>query len=154
MANKEQFTLLKQGVDVWNEWRKSNPEIRPDLSGANLFKMDLSEANLTDTNLQKAILRKADLYEATLIGANLQGADLFGADLRRADLYGADLLLANLRGADLYGADLRWADLEGVKSLTQQQLEKAQIDEKTNLPDYVSKPSPLLPEDDDGGIVE
>ena len=36
MANPEHLELLRQGVDVWNEWRAKEPSIRPDLSEANL----------------------------------------------------------------------------------------------------------------------
>ena len=36
MANDEHVAILKQGVDDWNAWRRENPDIRPDLSGANL----------------------------------------------------------------------------------------------------------------------
>ena len=25
MANQEQLSILKQGVDVWNKWREENP---------------------------------------------------------------------------------------------------------------------------------
>lgn len=41
MANQEHLDILKQGVDIWNQWRKEHPDAEPDLSGANL-----SEANL------------------------------------------------------------------------------------------------------------
>jgi hypothetical protein len=27
MANEEQLAILKQGVDVWNQWRKENENI-------------------------------------------------------------------------------------------------------------------------------
>jgi hypothetical protein len=33
MANEEQLAILKQGVDVWNRWRKENLEIEVDLHG-------------------------------------------------------------------------------------------------------------------------
>ena len=36
MANDEHVALLKKGVAAWNAWRKENPDIRPDLSQANL----------------------------------------------------------------------------------------------------------------------
>src|SRR6476646_1715286 len=36
MANKEYFALLKQGVEVWNEWREDHP-VTPDFSGANFL---------------------------------------------------------------------------------------------------------------------
>jgi hypothetical protein len=59
MANDEHVALLKQGMNVWNEWRLKNP-IMPDLSGANL-----SEANLFET-----ILSGADLGGAILISVS------------------------------------------------------------------------------------
>ncbi len=43
----------------------------------------------------------------------------------------------DLTRANLYGANLRGANLEEVKNLTRKQLEKAKIDEKTILPDYL-----------------
>jgi hypothetical protein len=37
MANDEHGRLLKQGVADWNAWRDKNPNIRPDLSRADLL---------------------------------------------------------------------------------------------------------------------
>jgi hypothetical protein len=37
MANDEHIALLKKGPDAWNAWRRENPDICPDLSGANLM---------------------------------------------------------------------------------------------------------------------
>ena len=31
MANKEHLAILGQGIDVWNQWRKENAEVKPDL---------------------------------------------------------------------------------------------------------------------------
>jgi hypothetical protein len=36
MANDEHVALLKKGVKAWNAWRDENPDIRRDLSEANL----------------------------------------------------------------------------------------------------------------------
>ena len=41
MANPEHLELLKEGVDAWNTWRERNPDVQPDLKGA-----DLSTRNL------------------------------------------------------------------------------------------------------------
>ena len=41
MANQEHLDLLKQGVEIWNQWRQENATIRPDLSEAPLAKIDL-----------------------------------------------------------------------------------------------------------------
>jgi hypothetical protein len=119
MANEEHLEILRQGVEVWNRWREENPNIRPDLrgadlGGAHLFGADLREADLRGADLIKADLSGADLRGANLILAILILADLRGADLRGADLFFADLFFADLRGADLRGADLRKADLDGA----------------------------------------
>lgn len=116
MANEQHLRILKQGVEAWNQWRKENPKLRPDLSGANLRR-----ANLTGADLVGADLSGANLFSANLRGANLSGADLILAilvaanlclaNLSRADLAGANLRLANLTRADLVGAHLIRANL-------------------------------------------
>ncbi len=86
MAKREQILLLRQGVKVWNRWRKLNPLAAPDLSFCILDGMDLLRVNLTRASLYCAHLEKSDLA-----GADLTEADLCGASLWRANLCGADL---------------------------------------------------------------
>jgi uncharacterized protein YjbI with pentapeptide repeats len=116
MANKKQLAILRQGVDVWNEWRRENYEIEIDLSGAelseaNLIEVNLYGANLYEANLYGANLSQADLIEAKLIEAKLIEAKLIEAKLIEANLSRANLIRANLYGANLYGANLIEADL-------------------------------------------
>lgn len=116
MANKKHLEILKKGVKVWNEWRKRNPEERPnlsraDLKGAKLRGADLRRANLTEADLRGAVLNGADLRRADLSEAILWGADLIDTDLRRAELIDANLRVADLSGADLKGAVLIEANL-------------------------------------------
>jgi len=139
MANDEHVALLKQGVPAWNAWRSEHANIRPNLSGADLFqgklsganlsradlfKAELSQVNLTMADLSGAGLSRTNLTMADLSGANFRGAhlreaDLFqaklrGADLSRSDLFKAKLCEVDLRGADLSGAKLREVDLHGT----------------------------------------
>jgi hypothetical protein len=86
MANEEQLSILKQGVEVWNQWREGNPNVKINLSFAQLGGCDLHRGNL---------------WEADLGGANLWPANLSGAMLGRADLGGANLSGAILSGAYL-----------------------------------------------------
>jgi hypothetical protein len=121
MANKEQLNILKQGVQIWNEWRKYNPNLQIDLSetslswtnlnSANLCKANLSGSNLWKTDLCAADLTEANLSEANLRVANLRGANLRGADLRGADLTWATLNEANLSGTSLIGTNFTQATL-------------------------------------------
>jgi len=119
MANDEHVALLKRSVfgDSWNEWRKNNPDIRPDLVDARLLEddlgmVDLHGADLRGASLKAAYLNSADLSFADLGQASLADASLFGASLRGANLSKADLTGANLLGVDVSGACLRGACLQ------------------------------------------
>lgn len=141
MANEEHLKMLKQGVEVWNQWRNTDLTMHPydvvsglDLEGADLRGLDLSQADLsridlTGADLGAADLRGSDLRWAFLPFANLREANLSkhirrGADtyhgvdlgcrtkLGGAQLLEADLSRANLEGADLFGANLRGAILK------------------------------------------
>ena len=61
MANEEQLAILRQGVEVWNQWRNKEPRI----------KIDLVEADLNGANLHKVNLIGADLNQAKLTGTDL-----------------------------------------------------------------------------------
>lgn len=125
MANKEHLKILKQGAYDWNQWRKENPEIQPDLSGVDLREVDLMGADLSEANLKgaklstcldkinlyKACLEEADLSNALLNEACLIGTNLKKANLSRANLCDAFLKEANLTGANLCGANLNNAEL-------------------------------------------
>ncbi len=119
MANKEHLELLKQGVTIWNKWRKSNPEIMPDLSnanlrGANLRKFNLTRVNLAEADLSKAELREARIGKSILMKANLSGADLKRAFLNKANMSQAVLRKALLNRANLMVANLSYADMSMV----------------------------------------
>lgn len=106
MANPEHLAILKQGVEVWNEWRKKNPRIKPNLSQVDLtfaelqkaflYKTDLSGTILVETNLWKANLRESNLNHVNLSGAYLEHANLRSASLLRTDFFGAQLCHADL----------------------------------------------------------
>lgn len=111
MARKEHIDILNQGVDVWNRWRDENPNEKPDLSGANLHKINLVSANLNDANLTKAHLHYADFNMANVRRACLCEADLFMAFLMTTDFTEADLTKAKLTQAECYMTDFSKADL-------------------------------------------
>src|SRR5260370_12476285 len=145
MANQQHLDILKQGIKIWNEWRKQYPEIQPNLSEAILNQSDLSEADLSEANLKGASLKGANLRRANGSGANLCRAslkeaylggsaflvaDLIEADLTEADLSyssfsesdlndahlkGAKLIDTNLSGTILFRANLSGADLSGAR---------------------------------------
>lgn len=124
MANQEHIDILKQGVEVWNQWREKCFYIHVDLSHANLhaiylneanfYRADLSHADLSEANLSRVNLYHADLSEANLSGAKLSVSDLSRVSLYKANLSRANLYRTNLNEADLHEADLSEADLYKV----------------------------------------
>lgn len=113
MANSEQLSVLAQGVEAWNEWRQSNPDVRPDLSRTDLTNRLLMRADLSFTDMHGCKLTCANLMEADFRGANLDGADLLCANLTLANLRGAQMRLTRLVGAVLVETELNGADLSG-----------------------------------------
>jgi uncharacterized protein YjbI with pentapeptide repeats len=114
MANKDHVILLKQGRQVWNEWRQHRSGVSPELSAADLHGMNLFGADLSDADLSDANLSGADLSDASLAGANLSKARLSGANMPEANLAAANLSKANLSRADLPDAYLSGANLSGA----------------------------------------
>lgn len=112
--------LLRSGAEAWNEWRRSAPDVLPDLydahlEGENLYACDLYGSNLSRANLNGADLCEADLSGARLIGARMHRSDLRYANLAGAFLFRAELNQARLRGARLQDCDLKEARLEGAE---------------------------------------
>jgi uncharacterized protein YjbI with pentapeptide repeats len=141
MPNQKHLAILRKGVKVWNQWRKENLHLEPDLSGADLVDAELPRADLRRTYLIKANLQGANLRGARISGdivdgvhvgrtdlvqADLTGADLRKADLRRANLFQATLIGTDLRNSDLSEADLSEADLRDSK-LEGADLRRAQL---------------------------
>ena len=136
MANPEHVEILKQGVEVWNRWRKKNPQVKPDLCQTNLAKMDLRQANLRASLLSEVDFTGTNLADANLVGTDLRGtlfdeailsgADLSQADLREANLYGTHLYLATLKRTDLRQAYLEEAILT-LADLTKARFCKANL---------------------------
>jgi TIR domain/Pentapeptide repeats (8 copies) len=140
MANPNHIEQLRQGVDSWNEWvrtqrmRGGTPTrhagakvgvggFYPDLSSADLIGMDLYQGkpgagftgiDLIGANLMNANLGGAQLAWSNLTGATLEGANLTNVTLMSARLEGANLAKTNLTDALLGGANLLGANLSGA----------------------------------------
>lgn len=54
MADPHHLEILRSGRAAWNAWRQSCPEVRPDLSQADLSFMNLTGFNLSQTDVTNA----------------------------------------------------------------------------------------------------
>lgn len=115
MANEEQLSILRQGVEVWNKWRVDNPGIEIDFRESNLVEVNLSKANLSRTNLSKADLRGANLSKVDFSGANLSSANLLAAFLIETNLKDANLANTTLIGTSLVFTNISNAIISNSK---------------------------------------
>lgn len=138
MADKQHVKILSKGISHWNEWRKNNPHITPDLSkehvrigttksgvkgestdarsinfkGVNFFKSSLEGMHLDDVDLSGSNFYEADLSYAKLRRANLTGCNFRKTYLSYANLEGAQLINVNLNRANLVHSNLEGATIE------------------------------------------
>src|SRR5215204_4053020 len=129
---------------------KDNPRIR-------LFYADLTSANLKGSDAQenKFVLDNVNLRGVNLADANLEYISLTGTDLSNSHHVNTDFSNANLSdanfthaylsnvdlsGANLSGTDLSEVDLRNDWGLTQEQIDEAEGDERTRLPDDLQRP--------------
>src|SRR5215470_12308757 len=99
MVYPEQVAKVKSGYESWNYWRQANPDIRPDLRGADLRGARLSGANLSEADLSWASLRSANLTEASLESVVLVRTDFENAVLSGCLVHGISAWDLNLQGA-------------------------------------------------------
>jgi len=66
MANPEHLQILREGIGVWNEWRRKRTITRPDLSHS-----DLSHADLRNVNRNSSSLIKPVQFPITVRGVSL-----------------------------------------------------------------------------------
>jgi hypothetical protein len=111
MLNPYHLEMVKQGAEVWNQWRVDSQVRSPELEGADLSEVDLTGYCLAGANLCEANLCRANLSEADISGGNLSMAYLIEANLFRASLEEANLVRSNMAKANFFGADLTRANL-------------------------------------------
>lgn len=118
--NQNHLDVLKQGVEVWNNWREDNPGLEPDLSCADLYKELFSIYWNIPSDIQFPWIRRENKESGPCLNdinfshckmyrVNLRGAHLAGANFRHASLHEACLA-----DAFLVGADMRYCDLSGA----------------------------------------
>lgn len=80
MANPEHETILRAGVECWNQWRTTYPGA-PDLRAAVFENLDLRGVNLSHANLQEVAFRGCQFTSANFESAELQCAEFSGISL-------------------------------------------------------------------------
>ena len=112
MPSTEHLEILHAGEKAWNAWRRSSPQVAPNLQGADLRKRSLRNFDLSRCDLTSADARDVSFRKANLAGACLQRAKLYRAFFSRSDLRDA-----NFSGAILYETVFADTDLSHAREL-------------------------------------
>ena len=118
MANPKHVELLKQGVRVWNEWKRSRVEATIDLSYADLSHIELTLTNPERREAEATVFVYpigADLIHANLAGADFSGSEIMGANFRSAQLSQVNFTDAIIWNSDFTGAVVDDADFTGAR---------------------------------------
>lgn len=123
MANLKQLSILREGLEVWNDWRLANPTESVDLSNVDLRNLEFGLMPALRRADEQGLIPKGASWPFVMneiVGWDVMPLNLRGANLRGAKLDGADLIKAECRGADFSGAslnkvDLRRADLSSTR---------------------------------------
>jgi len=102
MSNYEHVEILKKGVENWNEWRKKEPDIEPDLEDEDFFCMNLQKINLKGALLEGANFHYSDLQHSNFERAIIGDTKIRCADLRHATI---DISLDGFVGTPQYSPD-------------------------------------------------
>ncbi|SOC22564.1 uncharacterized protein YjbI with pentapeptide repeats [Ureibacillus xyleni] len=149
---------LKKTQPLHNEIVKVMEDIvaLTELSPKYILELDIPQHRAHVSNILEKISSLVRGNEKTqlkntgnLFGANLKGKNLKGSNFRGSFLIAANLSNADLRNCDFLGADLRDtnlsnANLTGSIFLTQAQVNAANGDKQTKLPQHLSIPQHWL----------
>jgi len=106
MANQEHVDLFKRGARAVAQTRAAQPDLKFDLSGAELRGFDLRDLDLSGSDFRSATLIACKFHHANLAGCDFSHARLDEADFTGADLSDANFTEAHLSQADLTGVEV------------------------------------------------
>ena len=74
MANQEHFKIFQQGISIWNQWRRENPDLEPDLSYADLSDIDLSNTSILNADMSYVDLSESNFSNTKFFSVNLSSS--------------------------------------------------------------------------------
>lgn len=109
--NKYQYNLLvdvseKKDPEIWNGWRKSNPESKIELSGANLQNMYLSGVDFSNADMREVNLHKSDISNCLFNGADISFSYISSSDLSGTTFEDVNISGVRARGCIVDGRTL------------------------------------------------
>lgn len=155
MANAEHLAILKEGVEVWNEWRELNPKIKPDLSRVYfvefippiIISWPMLEESLNEIEVKQSgdslfidtptfprfrytgdDLERVKLGQEGLRDFNFYKCNLKGSFFDKVDLSNANFISAEISGGRFKYSNLTRANFQKTK-LTNVKFDNSKIHE-------------------------
>ena len=128
-----------------NNEKRSKSNFRFDLSNAYIFNANLGGNSDKFSNFLKTNFSNSKMVQCRFDRSDLSGSSFVSSDLRRSSfidstLENCEFKETNFAECDLQGCKLQGCDLTDAKNLTQKQIDSANIDEATKLPEGIRRP--------------
>ena len=155
LANEPMPSDIEAAIAVIRERQISNDESLKDSEESFKSKFDLSNAYLFNSEFGDTELLKTNFSDSKMVKCRFDGTDLSGSYFATSDLQGSSFVNSILKNCefigtnfqecdfercDLSGSTFEKCDLRNIKNLTQEQINKAKIDEATKLPGEIKRP--------------
>jgi uncharacterized protein YjbI with pentapeptide repeats len=121
MAKSEDVAKLVAGVEVWNNWRKTDKENNPDLSDINFISVggqpeycilpEYSGFDLSHCNLNRASLRNCIFSECDFSSSSLHFSDIVDSRCVNCNFQGAELNVSKIGSSEFISCDFTDAQL-------------------------------------------
>ncbi len=104
--DRELYELLLHDVELWNTWRKKNPDIDPNFSGLVFASVDIANADLRGARFWDATITDSNFNDTNLTDTQFDGASIQSTSFRRAvgvqaSFYGSTLTDVSFESANL-----------------------------------------------------
>ena len=122
MADPQHIEMVKNGADAWNEWRRSSPDIAPNLRSIDFEKefrtsnagYDLPEFhgyNFANADLHMVTLRNCGFTECVFDNAGINFSDLCFANFTDCSFRGVGMRVSRIGSANFWNCVFDGSDL-------------------------------------------
>ena len=155
LAKEPMSSDIEAAIAVIRERQIGNDESLKDSEESFKSKFDLSNAYLFNSEFGDTQLLKTNFSDSKMVKCRFDGTDLSGSYFATSDLQGSSFINSILKNCEFIGTNFQECDFErcdlssstfekcglrNVKNLTQEQINKAKIDEATKLPGAIKRP--------------
>jgi beta-lactamase regulating signal transducer with metallopeptidase domain len=107
--------IIQKGSASWNNFRKENQQILPDLSNTEISELNLEGINLKNISLEDACIQKSNLNNGDLTGIFANNLEIRNLQLNNADFSNSTLSNAEFKNSTVQNTSFKNANLQSAE---------------------------------------